>query len=652
MRFIRDLKIGHKFLLIAALAAFFCTPPTLLLLRSEFRLLAKANAERTGVAPVGALLDTIRLTQVHRGISTNWLGGNEAVQASRVSRAAELDRSMAAMLAATAVYPGGQLAGRRAAVQQQWQTLHDQVATRALDAQTGYQRHTALVAEELRLLADVADRSQLMLDPEASSYYLVAAVVETLPRLSEQMGQSRALGALYLKRGAMTPTEKGSLEAGLTQLSQFAVDNERYLRNAAEADPALFAPLAATRQAAEQSVTAAIALVRTKLLDAAALDTPPLAYFNTLTGYIDDQFRLIDASFATLSRQLDARVSASRTVLSLLLVSGLSALTLASCLVVILSRSTGRTVAAAQAAAEALARGDLDHHVHSDARDEIGRMASTLGQAMQHLAGMVREVKSTGDSVSTASAQIAAANGDLSARTEQTAANLEQAASAMEQLRATVRNNAEAAQQATHLASESSQVAASGGALVGQVVSTMQEISERSGKIADIVGVIDGIAFQTNILALNAAVEAARAGEQGRGFAVVAAEVRSLAARSSMAAREIKSIIGHSVAQIGEGSAQVESAGLKMQEIVGSVQGVSHIIEDIRQAANAQFEGIHRISHAMATMDQATQENAAMVEQSTVGTRGLSDEVGQLRSALQAFKLADNPAMQRPFAAA
>ena len=639
MRFIRDLKIGHKFLLIAALAAFFCTPPTLLLLRSEFRLLAKANAERTGVAPVGALLDTIRLTQVHRGISTNWLGGNEAVQASRVSRAAELDRSMAAMLAATAVYPGGQLAGRRAAVQQQWQTLHDQVATRALDAQTGYQRHTALVAEELRLLADVADRSQLMLDPEASSYYLVAAVVETLPRLSEQMGQSRALGALYLKRGAMTPTEKGSLEAGLTQLSQFAVDNERYLRNAAEADPALFAPLAATRQAAEQSVTAAIALVRTKLLDAAALDTPPLAYFNTLTGYIDDQFRLIDASFATLSRQLDARVSASRTVLSLLLVSGLSALTLASCLVVILSRSTGRTVAAAQAAAEALARGDLDHHVHSDARDEIGRMASTLGQAMQHLAGMVREVKSTGDSVSTASAQIAAANGDLSARTEQTAANLEQAASAMEQLRATVRNNAEAAQQATHLASESSQVAASGGALVGQVVSTMQEISERSGKIADIVGVIDGIAFQTNILALNAAVEAARAGEQGRGFAVVAAEVRSLAQRSAGAAREIKTLIGSSVAAVHSGAELVGQAQQTMVQIVDQAHQVSVLVGAIGIASAEQSDGIAQVNQAVSLLDQATQQNAALVEESAAAADSLQQQAVRLVQAVSRFRV-------------
>ncbi len=639
MRFIRDLKIRHKFLLIAVLAAAFCTPPTLLLVRDQLRSLANDRAERAGVVPVGALLDTLRLTQVHRGLSTNWLGGNEAVQASRVSRAAELDRSMAAMLSATAVFPGGQLAARRASVQQQWQTLRDQVASRALDAQTGYQRHTALVADELRLLADVADRSQLMLDPEAGSYYLIAAVVETLPRISEQLGQSRALGALYLKRGAMTAAEKGRLEGGLAQLSQVASDNERYLRNAAEAEPTLFAPLAAARQTAAQSVTAAMALVQTQLLDAATLDTPPLVYFNTLTACIDDQFKLIDASFAVLDRRLDARVSNTQTILTLLLVTGVSALALASWLIITLSRTTGRTVAAAQAAAEALAQGDLGHRVKSDARDEIGLMASTLGQAMQQLAGMVREVKSTGDSVSTASAQIAAANGDLSARTEQTAANLEEAASAMEQLHATVRNNAEAAQQATHLAGQSSQVAASGGALVGQVVSTMHEISERSGRIADIVGVIDGIAFQTNILALNAAVEAARAGEQGRGFAVVAAEVRSLAQRSAGAAREIKTLIGSSVAAVHGGAALVGQAQQTMVQIVDQARQVSVLVGEIGTASTEQSDGIAQVNQAVSLLDQATQQNAALVEESAAAADSLQQQAVRLVQAVSRFRV-------------
>ena len=184
MRFIRDLKIHQKFLLIAALAVVFCTPPTALLIRNELRALNANTAERAGVAPVGALLKLIRLTQVHRGLSTNWLGGNDSLQSSRESRAAELDQAVDAMITATADFPGGRPAERRSAVQQQWQALRSLVSSRSIDAQTGYQRHVALVAEELRLLADVADRSQLMLDPEAGSYYLIAAVIETLPKIT------------------------------------------------------------------------------------------------------------------------------------------------------------------------------------------------------------------------------------------------------------------------------------------------------------------------------------------------------------------------------------------------------------------------------------------------------------------------------------
>ncbi|NDG42953.1 MAG: hypothetical protein EBY28_27315, partial [Betaproteobacteria bacterium] len=219
MHLIRDLKIWQKFLLIAAIAVVLCAPPTVLLVLGQTRTLQSDNDERAGIAPVGALLQLIRQTQIHRGVSVQWLGGNDSLQSTRQTRAVELDKAMEAMRSTTAIYLGGRLEGRRAAVLQQWLALRADVASRALDAPTSFARHNALVAEQLRLLADVSDRSGLMLDPVASAYYLVASVVDTLPKLSEQLGQNRALGAIYLQRGAMTPTDKAGLQASLSQIA-------------------------------------------------------------------------------------------------------------------------------------------------------------------------------------------------------------------------------------------------------------------------------------------------------------------------------------------------------------------------------------------------------------------------------------------------
>jgi methyl-accepting chemotaxis protein len=639
VQFIRDLKLWHKFLLIGGLAVLLCAPPTALLTIDQFRAIRMARAEHDGVAPVGAVLKAIRLAQVHRGVSTSWLGGNDSLQASREARAAELDQAMASLLTATATYPDGRLAEHRGAVQRQWEALRAAVAAKSIDGPTGFERHTALVAEQLRLLDAVADRSTLMLDPEAAVYYTIVAMVDTLPRLSEQLGQQRALGALYLTRHAMTPEQKAGLRAGIAQIGQLSGDADRYFGNVGQTDAGLAAALAAPRQAAAQAASAAVALVSAQLLDATALDAPAADYFKAITGHIDAQFALIASAFGQLDQRLAARETAALRFLALLLGCGALAGTLAAALMTAIVRSTGRTVASAQAAAEALAQGDLGHRVQVDARDEIGRMANTLGQAMQHLAGMVREIKSTGDSVSTASAQIAAANGDLSARTEQTAANLQEAASAMEQLHATVRNNAEAAHQATLLAGQSSAVAASGGELVGQVVTTMHEISERSGKIADIVGVIDGIAFQTNILALNAAVEAARAGAQGRGFAVVAAEVRSLAQRSASAAREIKGLIGNSVTAVQNGAALVGQAQQTMGQIVDQARQVSVLVGEIGTASAEQSEGITQVNQAVSLLDQATQQNAALVEESAAAADSLSQQSLRLVQAVSRFRV-------------
>ena len=307
-------------------------------------------------------------------------------------------------------------------------------------------------------------------------------------------------------------------------------------------------------------------------------------------------------------------------------------------------RSITRSLAQARDLAERIAGGDLSRDTLALNHDEVGQLVTAMGRMQQSLRGLVRQVQDAAGNISTASSEIATGNHDLSQRTEQTAANLEEAASSMEMLTSTVQQSAQASRQASDFASSAAEVAARGGAVVSQVVSTMDQITTSSRKIADITGVIDSIAFQTNILALNAAVEAARAGEQGRGFAVVASEVRSLAQRSAGAAKEIKELIGSSVERVEDGSRLVSQAGQTMTEIVGSVRRVSGIIHEITASAAEQSDNIGHISQSVTQLDQMTQQNAALVEQSTAASESLREQALQLTRAVSQFKLHDGAA--------
>jgi len=289
--------------------------------------------------------------------------------------------------------------------------------------------------------------------------------------------------------------------------------------------------------------------------------------------------------------------------------------------------------------ADSIAEGKLDVRVHDARNDEFGGLLRALNSMAARLRAVVGEVRCGVDSVSTASQQIASGNQDLSARTEQTAANLEQTAASMEQLTTTVTQSADTARQANQLATSAAKAAEQGGMVVSKVVDSMQQITDSSRKIADIIGVIDGIAFQTNILALNAAVEAARAGEQGRGFAVVAGEVRSLAQRSADAAKVIKQLITASVDNVQFGSQQVEQAGRTMEEIVTSVRQVSDLIGEIASSAGEQRDGINQVNQAVTNLDHMTQQNAALVEQSSAAALAMQEQSQRLADVVALFQL-------------
>ncbi|AJC22060.1 methyl-accepting chemotaxis protein [Pandoraea pulmonicola] len=306
------------------------------------------------------------------------------------------------------------------------------------------------------------------------------------------------------------------------------------------------------------------------------------------------------------------------------------------------TRSITRPLARAVQVAERVAQGDLTSRIEVTSRDETGQLMAALKHMNESLDQIVRRVRSGTAAIASASGQLLAGNTDLSARTEEQAASLEETASSMEELTATVRQNAENARQASQLAVNASEIAGDGGRVVERAVSSMQEIAASSAKINDIIGVIDGIAFQTNILALNAAVEAARAGEQGRGFAVVAGEVRTLAQRSAAAAKEIKALIETSVSKVDDGSSQVRDAGRTMTDIVQAVQRVTDIMGEISAASAEQTGGIEQVNTAVMQMDQVTQQNAALVEEATAAAGSLEDQARHLREAVAVFRLAGN----------
>ena len=637
---IHRLRLSHKFGLLALLGALMLAPPMTYYLVDAEAELASTRQEVAGLQPSAALLKLIRLTQQHRGLTATVLGGKAEAEGQRAERQREVDQALGEFAALAAGIEDPKFAEGWQQVQQQWKTLSAQVAQRQLAAPASFAGHSALVELQLDLHGRIVSHYGLDLDPEPVSYHLVIATMTQLPQLTEQLGKLRGSGAGILARGQATVADRAML-GGLSESARGEMHRLlTTLERALEHDPALRERMAGPIEQARAGVERTREMLRTELIEAEALTLPSAEYFQATTKAIDQVFVVHGLASEALAGALQVRTA--RLQRTEWLVIGLSVLMVGLC--GLLARSIVRTILQAtddaRRMAERIAAGDLSPEPLRAGEDELGRMVQAMEAMRLSLTEVVGTVRENAVSVAAASAQIAQGNIDLSSRTEQQAAALQQTAATMDQLGSTVSHNADHAREADGLAREASTLASRGGEMVSQVVGTMGGISEASRKIGDIIGVIDSIAFQTNILALNAAVEAARAGEQGRGFAVVATEVRNLAQRSAEAAREIKALISTSVERVEQGVSLVDQTGRSVGEVVASIRRVSDIVAQISAASAEQSTGVAQVGQAVTQMDRATQQNAALVEQSAAAAGTLKSQAEQLVDAVARFRIA------------
>ena len=634
-----NLPLRLKFVLLSVVALLMAGAPASLVLTQSVGIHRGLLQEHAGLQPAGTLLQLVRLTQEHRGLSAAiFSGADGSKQADRAERGKSIDALYASLDGQMDTLAQPTVHAKLKAVRTEWQSLAQQLQSGALSAPESLQRHTQLVTHLLEAVEDEAAVSGLTLDADPACYYLITAALRDLPRLTEHLGRARAAGVVLLAQDSRDPASAAALLALLNMAKVNANDFQRGFEKATHGNPKSTEPLKA---AVQQAVVAQGRA--SQLAEAAAKGSGavlPREYFDQMTVAIQAQFAVGDAMLKQLDTLISERTRAEQR--SVWLTVGLVAamLALGAALSTLITRSTTQAVASAVRAAEALAQGDLSHDVVSQRRDEFGRLLDAMSRASAQLRQTVLGIKEASESVATASSEIAQGNMDLSARTENQASSLQETASSMEQMSATVRQNAATALSANQLALQVSDGAAHSGRIFGQVTERMEAIKRSSAKIAEINAVIDGIAFQTNILALNAAVEAARAGEQGRGFAVVAAEVRSLAQRSAGAAREIKVLIAESVGCVEQGYALAHETGQSIDELISRIQQASELMAQVATGNAEQSQGIAQVNQAVTQLDQTTQQNAALVEESSAAAASLSDQAQRLQLAVGRFRLA------------
>lgn len=633
------MRLSHKLLILGVMAVLMVALPLSLYVSDVVGDLRHARSEATGMPPMVAVNAAVQRLQVHRGTAAGMLGGDATMADRRtaVRDAVHQHLQQAQQALAQADAPAEQRQQLDQLVQR-WKTLEQAVASRSIAGPDSMAQHTQLVVQLLLLNETLMHAYALNTTAQADSQAMIQALLTQAPLLSESLALLRGQGAGFLAQGVLPPENRGSLRALHQRAADLQASMGRSLDRAMQLNPDYRQLLDARWSNAQQLSRESLQMAAEQLLKAQTLSLTAPVFFDALTRSIEAVNALAVDGTQALTDALRAQERSLRLQLIAMLALTAAGLVLGLWLAVVFVRSITRPLHEAVALAQAVSQGDLSGEDRIAGTNEVGELLNAQQAMRAHLRPMVAQVRSGANSVALASAEIAQGNLDLSSRTESQASALEETAASMEQLSATVRHNADSAREASLLANSARDVAVQGGEVVGQVVLTMQGIHDSSRKIADIISVIDGIAFQTNILALNAAVEAARAGEQGRGFAVVAAEVRSLAGRSAEAAKQIKQLIDTSVVRVGDGNALVHKAGDTMGDVVAAIQKVSDIVADISSASQQQASGVAQVGEAVQQMDQATQQNAALVEEMAAAANSLNLQGRELVQAVSLFR--------------
>ena len=517
--------------------------------------------------------------------------------------------------------------------------LQDKLAAAPIgeSAMSTFAEHTEFAAAIIALLADVADGSNLTLDPDLDSFYLMDAALAKQPLLLESLGQLRGMGNAVLKSGAKTPVQHDTLNSQFAFAMSYQMSLTKSLARATAANQSLASAI--DQNEAVEASQQFLAAVKSQLLgEAVAGDAA--AFLALANKAIGAHYALNERALKSLDGTLDARVSGLRQALWAQIWASLAGIAIAMYMLTAFYRVTqGGIVEVARHLTE-IASGNLTLRPRPWGRDEAAQLMTTLATTLFALRKVFGQVSQAAAEMELASSEIASASMDLSKRTEETSSELQRTSSSMEQITATIRLTSDTALGASKIVSSNANVASRSGEVIGKVVATMEGIRESSQRIAEIIGVIDSIAFQTNILALNAAVEAARAGEQGRGFAVVASEVRSLALRSADAAREIKALIRLSVERVESGTTVVGVAGATMRDIVANAEQIKSLIADISKASTGQTQDLDQVETSIQSLDATTQQNAALVQQSAAAAATLKDNASRLNREMAYFKLA------------
>jgi methyl-accepting chemotaxis protein len=634
------LMLWQKFAIISALALCMAALPTALYMHEIHKNINLAGAEIEGLKPSAALLKVIQLTQQHRGLSSMVLSGVAGAGQKREAKQEEINQAIRTMQSLTDGIASKSIQDSWNKAWQDWEAIRRGVAGGGLSAPASFTAHTAHLARMLNLNERIADYYGLSVDTDAATSELVHAMYFQLPALAEETGKLRARGAAQLTRKEASFEEKLVIAGLMGRMEDRLHDTLSDFEKAVDIDPSIKTNLQDRLQLAVRLTSSLKVLAKGQIVDAAEMSFSSPQFFDIATKTIDAQYAVNEQAGKEILQRLQDKVDGLQHYSRL--TSGFLLLMLAAAgvLAYVIMQSISRPLERATRMAQRVAAGDLTSRFDVVGTNETAMLMQALKNMNTSLVKIVSEIRTGTDVIATASSEIANGNMDLSSRTEHQASSLEETASSIEELTSTVRQNSDNARRASKMAGSAVEIAARGGSVVEQVVETMRGINASSARIVDIIGVIDGIAFQTNILALNAAVEAARAGEQGRGFAVVATEVRNLAQRSAAAAKEIKLLINDSVGKVGDGARLVNEAGDTMGEIVASVRRVTDLISDIASASEEQISGIEQVNRAIADIDATTQHNAALVEQASAAAEALREQARTQTDVVSVFLLA------------